>query len=163
MAVQVIPGARRQVRGETVDEPLLITFGQEAPRRLSSADLGIEHRLRAAVESVGEPVRAFQGDNDGLHLDLFVKRSRDPIKRRVATALDRVKLRRVGRDPQGLQRGRIGSHDHDPVAAHSAQLPRPSLNVRPVMDGQDGQAGVERVVVERERVGASVDRGHQIA
>ena len=64
--------------------------------------------------------------------------------------------------PEAVERLTVEGQDDYGTARHAAQFAEALRRIGPLMDGDHGHGGVDRVVVEGQRLGHGVDRGSQM-
>ena len=126
-----------------------------------ACDAGSAKRLDLEVVLEPEPVSSrLPAGEARRHVRTVTRRSEpvNPRDRRVTAALGVDQLGDVVGEPEPVECIAVERQDHHRTARHVTKLAETAHVVGPLMHGDDRHRGVEGRIVERQRLGGSIDR-----
>ncbi len=157
-----VPAAVGKVVSEAAQPGAGHVVGDELPPRLGGADGGVEQRFRSPVVGLEEAVGAVQGYRYLGHLCAPTQSRPNRGERWEPVLLHRQTLGQVLPQPEAAGGLDVQGHDHHRPAGDATQLGQTPSRVSPLVNGEDRHGGVNRGVVEGQRLGGGVDRRHRL-
>ena len=148
-----VPAAFVEVRGEPGEALVERGRGELGEAGYAPAHAGIEIGVGPAPEGAEKAVHAIVRHEHRMRVHRREAPSdvRQPREAREVEVDDRGQV--LGREPEEIPTGRVPGEDDHAAARHAGELGETRRAIRPVVQGEDGEGGVEGGVRKREVLG----------